>query len=86
MKTTNLRKPPTGALRFVASLMGRMDRALAGLFNKGAGGTKFRATKPFHKLAGYKGPKPLSSTDRERLAARGKNTKAYNRSLSNVQG
>lgn len=61
MKTANLAKPPTGALRFVASLMGRMDRALAELFAKSPGAPKFNATKPFHKPAGY--------VKRERLSA-----------------
>lgn len=70
MKTANLVKQPTGALKFISSLMGRMDQALAKIFQKEAAiDPSFRRTKPFHKLPGYVERKRESAGARRKQAA-----------------
>lgn len=70
MKTANLVKQPTGALKFISSLMGRMDQALAKIFHKEAAiDPSFRRTKPFHKLPGYVERKRESAGARRKQAA-----------------
>lgn len=68
--------------KWLGGLVARLDRLLGNLLPKAAA-PKHLVTKPFHRLASYKGPKASGRRDRHRSIVRinRSNTAAYSRQL-----